>query len=438
MDILLVFFAYLFSAWLRLQVLHGWSGNRGLSMPMIAAALIFAVLLVMSLGTVGFYDTNRRMRKLSWKLSALFLITTALFFAVTAFIFVFRILDVSRGIVLIFYLSTLILLGGKQLLLRLLFYRLRESGQSLVHQVLIGSGKLAQRYQTDVEKETELCIRIETVIPSGDLAGDLTALLTKPDFDEAVIALEPEEYIHINGILAACEKAGIKYQVIPCYYAMMPAHPVIEQVGRTRLINMSANRLELLSFGTAKRIFDILCSAFGLIILSPLLLVIAIGVRLSSPGPILFRQTRVGYNRHEFQMLKFRSMRVNDESDSRWSTAADDRRTAFGSFIRKTSLDELPQLWNVLKGEMSLVGPRPELPHFVDQFRESIPLYMVKHQVRPGITGWAQVNGYRGDTSIEKRIELDLWYIDHWSLWLDLKIIFKTVFGAMVNDEKRA
>ena len=129
-------------------------------------------------------------------------------------------------------------------------------------------------------------------------------------------------------------------------------------------------------------------------------------------------------------------MRVNDEENTAWSTITDNRRTGFGSLIRKTSLDELPQLWNVFKGDMSLVGPRPELPRFVNEFKETVPFYMVKHQVRPGMTGWAQINGYRGDTSIVKRVELDLWYIDNWSAWLDIKILFKTVFGGMMNKEK--
>ena len=136
-------------------------------------------------------------------------------------------------------------------------------------------------------------------------------------------------------------------------------------------------------------------------------------------------------------MLKFRSMRRNAEENTAWTADADPRRTKFGAFLRKTSLDELSQFINVLKGDMSLVGPRPELPHFVEQFRNSIPLYMVKHQVKPGMTGWAQVNGYRGDTSIEKRIVLDLWYIDNWSPWLDMKILFRTAFGGMINKEKR-
>ena len=136
-------------------------------------------------------------------------------------------------------------------------------------------------------------------------------------------------------------------------------------------------------------------------------------------------------------MLKFRSMRINSEENTAWTKNEDPRRTRFGSLIRKLSLDELPQLINVLKGDMSLIGPRPELPFFVDQFKETVPLYMVKHQVKPGMTGWAQVNGYRGDTSIARRIELDLWYIDNWSIWLDLQILFRTFFGGMVNREKR-
>ena len=184
-----------------------------------------------------------------------------------------------------------------------------------------------------------------------------------------------------------------------------------------------------------KRGFDIVVSAFLLLVSSPFMLLIALLVRLSSPGPILFRQERVGLNKRNFYMLKFRSMRVNDKQDTAWSTQKDDRRTKIGSFLRKVSLDELPQFLNVLKGDMSLVGPRPEIPRFVEEFRETVPRYMVKHQVRPGITGWAQVNGLRGDTSIPDRIRHDLWYIENWRFALDIKILFMTAFGGMKNSE---
>ena len=251
-----------------------------------------------------------------------------------------------------------------------------------------------------------------------------------------MIALEPNEYFRIRGIISLCEKNGVQYSVIPFYNDIIPANPVIETIGHSKLINMRVNRLENIGGAMLKRGFDLLVSILGLVLLSPLFLVLAVGVKCSSPGPVLFRQTRVGYKRRPFEMLKFRSLRQNKEENTAWTRDSDPRRTKFGSFIRKTSLDELPQLINVLKGEMSLVGPRPELPHFVEQFKETIPYYMVKHQVKPGMTGWAQVNGLRGDTSIEKRIEKDLWYIEHWSPWLDMRILFKTFFGGAINAEK--
>ena len=430
-DFLLVFFAYLFSAWFRLRILHGWWKNQGLSRPMILASLFYAAGLLVMLSMLGFYSSTR-VRKLSWKLTTLFAATTLSIFGVTALIFIFKIEDVSRGIIAIFYVLTLFLLGSKQILMRLLLNQLRKTGYNIKHEILVGEGRLAKQYIEDLGNEPELGIQIDQQIGAET---DLEDVLNDARIDEVVIALEPEEYSNLTGIIAGCEKAGVKYFIIPFYNDMIPAHPVFENIGRSKLVNMRANRLEQLGWAGLKRIFDVVMSAVGLLILSPLLLILALGVKLSSPGPVFFKQERVGLNRKKFYMLKFRSMVVNNESDTAWSKKGDDRRTKFGAFIRKTSLDELPQLINVLKGDMSLVGPRPELPFFVDQFREEIPLYMVKHQVKPGITGWAQVNGYRGDTSIKKRIELDLWYIDNWSPLLDLRILFMTVPWAMINDE---
>ena len=184
-----------------------------------------------------------------------------------------------------------------------------------------------------------------------------------------------------------------------------------------------------------KRAADVLGSAVLLVVLSPLMIAIAIGVKLSGPGPVLFKQERVGKNKKPFVMLKFRSMRTDIDHNG-WSTDSDSRKTRFGSFIRKFSLDELPQLFNVFVGQMSLVGPRPELPVYVARFKEEVPLYLVRQQVRPGMTGWAQVNGLRGDTSIEERVDYDIWYIQNWSLGLDIRILLKTAFGGMKNSEK--
>ena len=431
-DFILVFISYIFSAWFRLKVLNGWWENQGLSLPMIIASAFYAAGLLLMLSILGFYSSTR-VKKLFWKLETLFISTTISIFAVTALIFVFKIEDVSRGIIAIFYVLTLVLLGAKQILTRMVLNQLRSSGFNIKHEILVGNGRLAKQYVNDLGNEPELGIQIDENVGAED---DLEKLLADAHIDEVVIALEPEEYGNMARVISACEKYGVKYFVIPFYNDMIPAHPVFESIGRTRLINMRANRLESIGWSVLKRSFDILVSTVGLVILSPLFLVLAVGVKMSSPGPVFFRQERVGLNRKRFQMLKFRSMVVNDRSDIAWSKSGDDRRTKFGSFIRKTSLDELPQLINVLKGDMSLVGPRPELPHFVEIFKEEIPLYMVKHQVKPGITGWAQVNGYRGDTSIKKRIELDLWYIDNWSPWLDLRILFMTVPWSMINGER--
>ena len=186
-----------------------------------------------------------------------------------------------------------------------------------------------------------------------------------------------------------------------------------------------------------KRALDITFSIVGTAVTSPILLAVAAAVKLDSKGPVIFKQERLGKDGKVFEMYKFRSMRVNVQQETGWSTDCDPRKTHFGSFIRKFSLDELPQFFNVLKGDMSLVGPRPEVPYHVEHFKEEIPRYLVRQQVRPGCTGWAQIHGLRGNTDIAERIRYDIWYIENWTVALDIKIIFRTVFGGkMVNDEK--
>ena len=257
---------------------------------------------------------------------------------------------------------------------------------------------------------------------------------TKPD--EVIAGLGAEDYERMPLVIQACEHTGTKLSLIPFYAKYMPPHPQFDSLNGLPLINLRRIPLDNLGNAFMKRAMDIAGALVLIVLSSPVMLFAAIGVKFSSPGPVIFRQKRVGLNKKPFYMYKFRSMRVNASSDTGWSTNSDPRKTRFGSFIRKFSIDELPQFFNVLKGDMSLVGPRPELPHFVDQFKEEIPLYMVKHQVRPGITGWAQVNGLRGDTSIKERIEHDVYYIENWSILLDIKILFLTLFKGFVNQEK--
>ena len=445
-DMLLVILSYMLASWIRFDFLDGRGDNMAvLSTRTILLAAAYAVVLFFLMSVFGFYNTTRT-RRLVWKIRIIFFSVTLSTLIASTILFVFRLVDFSRGFILVFYLAMLLLLTGKYVVMRLVLRRVRGKGFNLKHIVVIGTGNLAQQYRQDIENEPELGFHIKGFIGDNtgtpdlkDYLGGFETLdnqLSSVDISEVVIALEPEEYAHIRDIISCCERNGVKYSVIPFYNDIIPSNPTIETIGRSKLINTRSNRLENIGWKLIKRGFDIAASFFGLILISPLLLLIAIGVRCSSPGPVLFRQKRIGFNKQSFEMLKFRSMRVNAQEDTAWSTDTDPRRTKFGAFLRKTSMDELPQLFNVLKGDMSLVGPRPELPVFVEQFRETIPLYMVKHQVKPGMTGWAQVNGYRGDTSITKRIELDLWYIDNWSVWLDLEILFRTFFGGIINSEK--
>ena len=196
---------------------------------------------------------------------------------------------------------------------------------------------------------------------------------------------------------------------------------------------MCSSDLHHLGEVAAKRVMDVALSSFGLLILSPLLGLVALLVKLSDGGPVFYVQERMGFNGRRFRMYKFRSMRIDAESATGpvWAKPGDDRRTRLGSFLRASSIDELPQLYNVLRGDMSLVGPRPERPFFINNFRKSVPRYMLRHAAKAGITGWAQVNGWRGDTSLRKRVQYDLYYISNWSLWLDLRILTMTLLKAM-------
>lgn len=446
LDMLLVILSYIIASWMRLDFLDGDSGNMaGISTKTVLLAAAYSVVLFFLLSMLGFYNTTRT-RRLAWKVRMILLGVTISTLIVTTLLFLFRLIDFSRGVILVFYVVSITLLVAKYAFIRLVLGHFRKKGYNLKHVVVIGTGRLAQQYREDIAAESELGFHISGFVGNrGSLNqedqwlgsfDELDRILASPDISEAVIALEPEEYSGLWKLIPACERNGVKYSVIPFYNDIIPANPTIETIGHSKLINMRVNRLENLGWSGLRRCCDLVFSILGLILLSPLFLIISIGVRLSSPGPVFFRQTRVGYQRREFKMLKFRSLRVNDEEETGWTKDSDQRRTRVGAILRKTSLDELPQLVNVLKGEMSLVGPRPELPHFVEQFRNTIPFYMVKHQVKPGMTGWAQIHGYRGDTSIEKRIELDLWYIEHWSVWLDLRILFRTVFGGMINRQE--
>ncbi|MDD3212823.1 MAG: undecaprenyl-phosphate glucose phosphotransferase [Eubacteriales bacterium] len=447
-DGMIVVLSYLFSAWFWLDYLPNFSKNiaalHSFRQGIGIAALIYALAMVFLLAIFGLYNSSR-IRRLRREIVVIIEANILGILSVGAVLFLFRLQDFSRGVLAIFFFTSSVLLCLKRVCMRKAISSMRSKGFNQKHVLIVGTAALARQYAANIEKEKQFGFTVYGFI--GTESADLNARylggfdkleshLQNPGIDEVIIALGPEEISRIKPVISICEKCGTKVAVIPFYNDIIPANPTIEIIGSSKLINLRSNPLDNLGYAFLKRSFDIVASAIALLLLSPLMLVVAIGTKVSSPGPVLFKQQRVGRNKKLFAMLKFRSMRVNAKQDTGWTTDSDPRKTRFGSFLRKFSIDELPQFINVFRGDMSLVGPRPEVPFYVEKFKEDIPLYMVKHQVRPGMTGWAQVNGYRGNTSIEKRIEHDIWYIENWSVGLDMKIMLLTVFGAWINHEK--
>ncbi len=266
--------------------------------------------------------------------------------------------------------------------------------------------------------------------------SNLAEILDKYKPSDVIFAIDAYDKRRLIKLVNMCDDRCIKVYFLPVIYGFFKNPRQIEQVGNIPVINAHSTPLDNTANAAIKRIVDIVGSSFLIILTSPLMLFAAIGIKLTSPGPIIFRQIRLGKMGKRFKMMKFRSMRVENNSTKEWTVDTDERKTKFGNFLRKTSIDELPQLFNVLMGSMSLVGPRPEIPVFVDYFKERIPLYMVKHYVKPGMTGYAQIKGLRGDTSVEERIYADITYIENWSLWFDISILLKTPLKAINRNER--
>lgn len=413
----------------------------------ITIDLGLTVTLLFVYGAFGMYRSFRGIPLLK-ELSRLWVGILLVMALLLSYLFLQKTVHYSRLVLGIFSLLTICALSAKRVVLRNTLRYFRAQGYNRKHVLILGSGSTAQSYLKVIQAEAELGyyalgyvdtkqgIEEATLPYLGDF-DDLDTILEQYRPDEVVSAIDMEDYRRTVEIIAACEKAGVKLSIIPFYAPFMPSNPQFDNVGGIPLLNIRRIPLDNWANAFVKRAMDLVGSGLLLIVTSPITLICAIGVKLSSPGPVFFKQERVGLGKRNFYMYKFRSMRVNAKQNTGWSRDRDDRKTKFGAFLRKFSLDEFPQFLNVFKGDMSLVGPRPEVPFYVEQFKDEIPLYMVKHQVRPGITGWAQVNGFRGDTSIKARIEHDVYYIENWSILLDIKILLMTVFGGkFMNSEK--
>ncbi|MEY3150577.1 MAG: hypothetical protein RLY92_804, partial [Chloroflexota bacterium] len=261
---------------------------------------------------------------------------------------------------------------------------------------------------------------------------NLQEIVAQHAIDEVIISRAGATHDQLLALIARCQRGNVNIKVIPDSFEIMAGEVTVDDLGglpvlTVRDVGLRGWRLSL------KRVVDVSFAAAGLVVLSPIMLVVAVLIWLDERGSTFFVQERVGLDGMSFRMLKFRSMRLDASAGSQWTVKDDPRRTRLGAFIRRNSIDELPQLINVLLGDMSLVGPRPEQPQFVERFQQHIPRYLERHREKAGITGWAQVNGLRGDTSIEERTKYDLWYVEHWSLWLDIKILIRTVFQVLTT-----
>jgi Undecaprenyl-phosphate glucose phosphotransferase len=354
----------------------------------------------------------------------------------------------SRKLVIVFVAVNIVLEALERNAIRMVLRSIRSKGYNQKHIVLVGYSRTAEKYIDRILANPEWGYQIKGILDDhkewgSDYRGisilgpisDLEGVLALNVLDEIAITLSIKEYGNLEEIVAACEKSGVHTKFIPDYNQIIPTRPYTEDVQGLPVINIRHVPLNDPLNAFMKRIVDLFGAVVALILFSPIMLVTTIIIKVTSPGPVLYCQERVGLHNRPFKMYKFRSMEVQDPKyeKKQWTTKHDPRVTPIGRLIRKTSIDEMPQLFNVLKGDMSLVGPRPERPFFVERFKEEIPRYMIKHQVRPGMTGWAQVNGLRGDTSIVKRIEHDLYYIENWTLGLDFKILFLTFFKGFIN-----
>jgi len=353
----------------------------------------------------------------------------------------------SRGALLIFTVLAFLGVGAMRFLFKEVLQALRRRGYNLRYVLVLGAGRLARQTLEQIEAHRELgfrpvgCLsltrsRVGQKINGTEVIGtvrDLPEMLARQQIDQVLVALPSRSFHRLPRIMEICADTTVDVKLVPDVYQYATLFGGLEEFGGLPIVNLQS--VGVLGINAlAKRAFDVILSALFLALLAPLMLLVALLVKLGSPGPVLYRQERVGLDGKPFRMLKFRTMRDQAEQDGpQFAEPEDPRVTRLGSLLRRASIDELPQLLNVLAGDMSLVGPRPERPIFIDKFRRHIPRYQLRHMVKAGMTGWAQIHGLRGLTSIEKRVEYDLYYIEHWSLLLDLRILARTLAGGFLS-----
>lgn len=447
-DILAVSIAWILAYWFRFL-----SGlveiDKGVPdfTSYLSQLLVIWVIWAFTFKKMKMYQPMRGKKKL-WEVFQLARATTLAVLILIAVTYLFREKSVpfSRLVFVYFGLFAFVLTLAHRLLIRATLRELRRKGYNLRYLLIVGTGQVASDIIKRVRRHRELGIQIvgclakdgiETVGPAGapiiGYYGDLKKLLTTMDIDQVVIALPLEDNHFLPKVIEDLKNSTVDVKIVPDVYQFISAGGSIEEFEGLPVISVQESPIEGVNM-FLKRMLDVAISLFALVALSPLLTLISLLIKFTSRGSVLYVQERVSLDGTRFPIYKFRTMTVDAEEEGpQWSTKKDPRTTSIGKFLRAWSLDELPQLWNVLNGDMSIVGPRPERPYFIHEFKEKIPLYMLRHKVPAGITGWAQVNGWRGDTSLDKRIEYDLYYLKNWSLFFDLKIIFLTLIRGLRN-----
>jgi len=428
-----------------------WADNTVYHLPFVdyIVFLIFVIPVFLFLYYTHDMYSSRRMSGRKRELMNIIQANTIGILAFMVVLYILHQAHISRAMLLIFWVVDVFLETLSRNVIRYALRFVRRKGFNLKYVLLVGYSKSAEAYINRIRLNPQWGYVVRGILDNRMEAGtmykgvkvlgrieNLEIILPENKLDEIAITLSLDQYQELEKVVKLCEKSGVHTKFIPDYNRFIPNKPYMEDLQGLPVINIRhvplSNTLNMM----AKRVVDIIGSILMIIFFSPIMLFSLIAIKISSPGPVIFAQERVGLHNKSFMMYKFRTMVVQDptEEESAWTKRGDNRVTKIGKILRKTSMDELPQLFNILRGDMSIVGPRPERPQFVEKFKEEIPRYMIKHQVRPGLTGWAQVNGLRGDTSIEERVEYDIYYIENWTMGFDFKIILMTAFTGIINE----
>ena len=444
-DLCLIAICWVLAYWIRFHLMHVTDVPpfRDYALQLIPILVVWGI----AFRTFDLYRPNRLGSRVSEWFDVAKASTLGALILVSIMTFAFRGYEYSRLVILIFLAQSIVAVSLARAALREALRFARRHGYNLRYAIVVGGGEPAAEVLRILNRRRDVGIFVlgllsdKKEVPENVrwLGGieDVRTVLDRQQVDIVFIALPHADASRLTAVLSGIGDDPIAIHLVPDVFSLVPARGGIEEFEMVPFIHLRESRLYGLN-RVLKRAFDLVFGGLGLAVAAPIMLAIVVGLKLTTSGPVLYHQERMGVDGRRFRMLKFRTMRVDAEAETGplWARPDDPRRTALGVFLRRTSLDELPQLFNVLRGEMSLVGPRPERPSFVEEFRRRVPGYMLRHKVKAGITGWAQINGWRGDTSIEKRIECDLYYIERWSLGFDLKILLQTLwYGFRINRD---